>query len=308
MDVPKGVSLVVASDPELRQWFNKTVRPKMAEAFMWALEAEMVIQCGEVNTRKNPPVTGLRGWWASCLLSGAGDPHLHNHLIISATAKTEDGHVGQIDGRRLLWRGARIAYSVARRVLVEEAAMVGLKFGLNGELVGIDRELIKKTSVAGNAVDAIQTYFAGEGIAISRAQCREHWKQITRGKDDKGLPDELVNQIRKSCEEGLTLGVEELRHSLDAGLSQSEKAEAVGRWLAGKYGMEEDEWVGLADKARAAAAVEPDYDDVERVLGLIATLKRAPTMVAVEALCTRFVEDADRQALMDVVCGQLSMH
>ncbi|MHB8344838.1 MAG: AAA family ATPase, partial [Ferrimicrobium sp.] len=301
MDTPKGMSLVVASDPKLREWFNTECRPKMAAAYMEALEAETVLQGWKEGERDFPPVTGLRGWWAGHSISGAGDPHLHNHLVISATATAEDGRVGQIDGASFLRRTVKIADAASKRVMMEEAAKVGLKFGPGGDLCGIDADLIEGASNAHGAVAAIKTYFASEGTPISDEQAWKHWRQIAAGKAAKGLPASLVEQIRKSRGEGMTLSAEALEHSLDAALGDTEKAEVVGRWLAGKYNLTEAEWNGLADRARAAAEVEPDYDDVDRVLGLIATLKTAPKVVEVEALCARLADADGRADLMERV-------
>lgn len=301
MDVPKGFSLAVASDPQLRAWFNETVRPKMTDAYMSALEAEAVVKRGGDKARSYPRAQGLRGWWAGHSISGAGDPHLHNHLIISATAQTADGHVGQIDSDWFLGRGAKLADAAAKRVMMEEAATVGLRFGLDGELLGVDTHLIEAASNAHNAVSAIKTYFGSEGTPVSDEQAWKHWRQIAEGKEDKGLPESLIEQIRKSRGEGTTLGAEDLEHSLDAALGDAAKAVVVGRWLAGKYGLEQTEWVGLADRARAAAEVEPKYSEVDRVIGLIETLKSAPTVIEVEALCARIVDDDSRADLMERV-------
>jgi len=300
-DVPKGMSLAVTSDPELRAWFNDVCRPKMMEAGMVALEAESVVRFGAGGSGGVEHVAGLRGWWAGHSISGAGDPHLHNHLIISATAKTEDGRAGQLFSRDFLHRVAKLADASSKRVMMEEAAKVGLKFGLDGELVGIDQDLIEGASNAHSAVAAIRAHFAAEGTPISDEQAWKHYRQISAGKADKGLPATLVEQIRKSRGEGMTLSAEALKHSLDAALGQPEKAEAVGRWLAGKYGLDESEWSGLADRARAAAAVEPEYSDIDKVLGLIATLKTAPKVVEVEALCARIVDADNRADLMSRV-------
>jgi hypothetical protein len=230
MDVPKGMSLVVAFDPELRKWFNEEVRPKMTAAYAEALEAETVLQ----------------GWWVGHSISGAGDPHIHNHLIVSATATAEDGRVGQIDGDRLVGRGAKMADAAARHVMMEEAAKVGLKFGLDGELCGVDTDLIERASNAHNAVSAIKTHFASEGTPISDEQAWKRWRQIAAGKPDKGLPESLIEEIRKSRGEGMTLSAEALEHSLDAALGDEAKAEAVVRWQAGRYGMEETDRVWQA--------------------------------------------------------------
>ncbi|MHB8345430.1 MAG: AAA family ATPase, partial [Ferrimicrobium sp.] len=303
LTAPKGFSLAVTADPELRKWFNETVRPLMTAAAMEALEARSVVRLGSGNSkdREKVPVAGLRGWWAGHSISGAGDPHLHNHLIVSACAKTEDGHVGQIDGDQLLRIDAKIADGAARRVLMEEAAKVGLRFGLDGELVGIDSALIEKASVAGNAVDAIKAALAADGVPVGHKQAWITWRQIAEGKDAKGVSPELIAAIRKARGEGLTMGAEELERLLDEMLSNEAKAKDVGKWLGEKYEIGESDWLGLGKKARAAGAVEPDYDDVTRVIALMATLPRAPKPEVVAGLCARFVELDQIDNLMERV-------
>ncbi len=292
--------MVVASDPELREWFS-SVRPLMAAAYMDALERGAEVRVGSGNVRELVPVNGLKGYWVGHSISAGGDPHLHNHLIISATAKTIDGRRGQIDGKKLLRETAKLADASARRVLMEEAAKVGLKFGLDGELLGVDFEVIERASTGRNAVQAIQSYYAAEGTPISDTQAWHHWRQIAEGKEDKGLSKSLVASIRAS--RGAEIGGEAIEHALDAAMADAERAKVVGAWLAGKYGISWEEWEGLSGLARAAAKVEPDYDNVTRVVALMATLSYAPKPEVVAALCARVADDAARPALLAQVAA-----
>ncbi|TAN24757.1 MAG: hypothetical protein EPN30_06560 [Actinomycetota bacterium] len=79
-------------------------------------------------------------------------------------------------------------------------------------------------------------------------------------------------------------------------MSDSQKAKAVGTWLAKKY--DSSNWDDLATIARSAWASYPKYDDVTSVIALMATLKSAPTPESVAGLCARFVDDKGRPGLM----------
>ena len=293
--VPKGVSLLSASDPEFREWF-KEVREKMSREYMRVLEQGCVVRVGN-GGYKDVPTKGLRAWWVGHAVSAGGDPHLHIHLIASATAEKPDGRLGQIDGRKLLRETARLADGSAKRVLAEELNKKGYGLGLDGELVGVDEELLEKASTAHNAIEAIQTYFASQGTPVSDERAWRHWRQIAAGKPDRSLPKNLIEDIRRS--RGETLGGEEIEHLLDAALSDPQRARAVGAWLAKKYGS--SNWNHLSAIARNAWAEYPRYDDVTSVIALMATLKTAPTPESVAGLCARFADDEARPELMATV-------
>ncbi len=300
MHVPKGLSLVVASDPELREWFS-TVRPLMAAAYMDALESGAEVRVGSGNVRELVPVKGLKGYWVGHSISAGGDPHLHNHLIFSSTAETIDGRIGQIDGKKLLRQTAMLADAAARRVLMNEAAKMALRFGLDGELLGVDPEVVERASTGRNAVAAIQSYFAAEGTPISDTQAWHHWRQIAEGKEDRGLSRSLVASIRAA--RGQEMGAEAIEHALDAAMADAERARVVGAWLANKYGISRSEREGLSGRARAASKVEPHYGDATMVIALMATLSYAPKPEVVEALCARFADNAARPALLAEVAA-----
>ena len=60
--------------------------------------------------------------------------------------------------------------------------------------VGVDRELIERASTARNSVQAIRTFFASRGIALSDKTAWNHWRQVASGKPDKALSKALVNE------------------------------------------------------------------------------------------------------------------
>ncbi len=302
IDVPKGLSLLCASDPELKSWFSE-IREKLAQTYMDELEKASVVRFGDGGSEK-VPVSGLKGWWVGHAASAGGDPHMHIHLIISATAETIDGRRGQIDGKKLLNESAKLADGSVRRVLANEMAKIGLGFGLDGEVVGVDPEIIERASTGRNSVKAIQTYFAANDIPISDEQAWHHWRQICEGKADKGLPESLINMIKIARGEqlggeqlgGEHFGGEAIEHAIDEAMSDPEKSKIIGKWLAEKYGV--SDWDEMSKVAKKAWSEYPKYDDVTSVIALMATLPRAPKPEAVAGLCARFADDSERPELM----------
>ena len=297
IDVPKGLSLLCASDPELKSWFSE-IREKLAQTYMDELEKESVVRFGDGGYEK-VPVSGLKAWWVGHAASAGGDPHMHIHLIISATAETIDGRRGQIDGKKLLNESAKLADGSVRRVLANEMEKIGLGFGLDGEVVGVDPEIIERASTGRNSVKAIQTYFAANDIPISDEQAWHHWRQICEGKADKGLPQSLVNMIKTARGDQLggdQLGGEAIEHLIDEAMSDPEKSKVIGKWLAEKYGV--SNWDEMSRVAKKAWTQYPKYDDVTSVIALMATLPRAPKPEAVAGLCARFADDSERSELM----------
>jgi len=297
IDVPKGLSLLCASDPELKSWFSG-IREKLVETYLDQLEKGCVVRVGDGGYKK-VPVSGLKGWWVGHAASAGGDPHMHIHLVISATAETIDSRRGQIDGRKLLNETAKLADGAARRVLALEMAKIGLGFGLDGEVVGVDPEIIERASTGRSSVKAIQTYFASQGTPVSDEQAWHHWRQICEGKADKGLPVTLVKSIKVA--RGEELGGEAIEHAMDEAMADPEKSKVVGAWLAQKYGV--SDWDGMSKVAKEAWAEYPKYDDVTSVIALMATLPRAPKPEAVAGLCARFADDDARPALMNAVAA-----
>ncbi len=80
MDVPNGMSLVVASDLKVRAWFSSVVRPRMAEAFAGTLEAGTVLQVDGLVFLAPQTLQAHRGV-ESLLPNGLHLPRLEDPLI-----------------------------------------------------------------------------------------------------------------------------------------------------------------------------------------------------------------------------------
>ncbi len=289
----KGVSLLAAADAEVAAAVAEAMELAVAE-YVRVLEANCVVRLGRSGCDR-VGVAGLKVWSVCHAASAAGDPHRHAHLIVSANAPTVDGRRGQIDGRGLLARHAKLADAAAQFVMERELKKIGIRIGLDGEVVGLDRDLREKASVARSAIQAIQATFEIEGRPISDEQAWKHWRQIAEGKEDKALSASLVESIRKA--RGNLDPAEMLEHAVDEMLSDSEKQLAVRQWLGKKYGLKD--FAGIVKTARDAAQLEPDFDPVTRVIALMAGLNTPPNLNEVEALCVRIVGPDKALTLME---------
>lgn len=289
----KGVSLLAAADAEVATAVAEAMELAVAE-YVRVLEANCVVRLGRSGCDR-VGVAGLKVWSVCHAASAAGDPHRHAHLIVSANAPTIDGRRGQIDGRGLLARHAKLADAAAQFVMERELKKIGIRIGLDGDVVGLDRDLREKASVARSAVQAIQAAFEIEGRPISDEQAWKHWRQIAEGKEDKALSASLVESIRKA--RGNLDPAEMLERAMDEMLSNSEKQSAVRQWLGKKYGLKD--FAGIVKTARDAAQLEPDFDPVTRVIGLMAGLNTPPNLNEVEALCVRIVGPDEAVTLME---------
>ncbi len=297
LTLPKSASLLAAfdqGDPERM----KNILGGMVQEYMRVLEGGSQVRFGNGGYQK-VPVRGLKAWAVIHAASAGGDPHFHVHLIISATAETIDGRKGQIDGEKLLGETARLADGSAKRVMAERLEEMGYGIGLDGDVVGVDKELIERASSAGNSVNAIRTFFASRGIAISDKVAWNHWRQVAAGKPDKVLSKALIGSIGEA--RGEKLGGEAIEHAMDESYSDPHRRAALRDWLSLKYQI--PNWKTLEEKARKAWRDYPLYDDVTKVVALMAMLPTPPTPASVEGLCARFADDDHRADLMDRVGG-----
>ena len=293
--LPKGASLVSAFDLEDPESIQKLLR-NMLDEYMRVLEKDCVVRFGN-GGHEQVPVRGLKAWAVVHAASAGGDPHYHVHVIVSATAETIDGRKGQLDGDKLLGETARLADGSAKRVMSQRLEELGFGIGLDGDVVGVDKGIIERASTARNSVQAIRTYLAAKGINVSDKTAWAHWRQVAEGKPDKSLSASLVNGIGMA--RGEKLGGEAIEHAIDEALSNPKRRAALRDWFAQKYAI--SDWRTFGDKARAEWKKYPRYDDVTKVVALMAMLPTPPTPASVEGLCARFADDKHRAELMEKV-------
>ena len=293
--LPKGASLVSAFDLEDPESIQKLLR-NMLEEYMRVLEKDCVVRFGN-GGHEQVPVRGLKGWAVLHAASAGGDPHYHVHLIVSATAETIDGRKGQLDGDKLLGETARLADGSAKRVMSQRLEEMGFGVGLDGDVVGVDKDIIERASTARNSVQAIRTYLASKGIHVSDKKAWDHWRQVAEGKSDKVLSMSLLESI--GAARGEKLGGEAIEHAIDEALSDPTRRAALRDWFAQKYVV--SDWRTFGDEARAEWKEYPRYDDVTKVVALMAMLPTPPTPASVEGLCARFADDEHRAELMEKV-------
>jgi len=295
LTMPKGASLLAAFDQDDPEQMQRILM-EMAEEYMRVLEKDLVVRFGNGGYDK-VPVRGLKAWAVIHAASAGGDPHFHVHLLISATAETIDGRKGQIDGDKLLGETARLADGSSKRIMAQRLEEMGYGIGLDGDVVGVDKELIERASTARNAVQAIRTFFASKGIALSDKAAWDHWRQVAEGRPDKELSESLLESIGSA--RGEKLGGEAIERAIDEAFSYPDRRAALKDWFGLKYQI--PDWETLGNKAREAWEKYPLYDDITKVVALMAMLPTPPTPASVEALCARFVDDDHRADLMDRV-------
>ncbi len=293
--LPKGASLVSAFDLEDPESIKKLLL-EMLEEYMRVLEKDCVVRFGN-GGHEQVPVRGLKGWAVLHAASAGGDPHYHVHLIVSATAETIDGRKGQLDGDKLLGETARLADGSAKRIMSQRLEEMGFGVGLDGDVVGVDKDIIERASTARNSVQAIRTYLASKGIHVSDKKAWDHWRQVAEGKPDKVLSMSLLESI--GAARGEKLGGEAIEHAIDEALSDPTRRAALRDWFAQKYVV--SDWRTFGDEARAEWKEYPRYDDVTKVVALMAMLPTPPTPASVEGLCARFADDGHRAELMEKV-------
>ena len=295
LTLSKGASLLAAFDLEEPERIQRLLL-EMTEEYVRVAEGGSVVRFGNGGCEK-APIRGIKAWAVIHASSAGGDPHYHVHLIISATAETIDGRKGQLDGDRLLSETARLADGSSKRVMSQRLEEMGYGIGLDGDVVGVDKELIERASTARNSVQAIRTYLASKGIFVSDKKAWAHWRQVAEGKPDRSLHGSLVKRIATA--RGEKLGGEAIEHAIDEALSEPKRRAALREWFAQKY--EISDWKSLGHKARAEWKRYPKYDDVTKVVALMAMLPTPPTPASVEGLCARFADDEHRSELMEKV-------
>ncbi|MDA8255045.1 MAG: relaxase domain-containing protein [Betaproteobacteria bacterium] len=115
---PKTVSLLLASpDLAVRESVQIALRIA-ADAYLATLESQLTVRRGKAGIRSEK-IAGLIAVRALHQTTSAGDPHLHCHWIVAASAaSSSDGAYRALDGR-MLFQAQKLAEARANRVLRE---------------------------------------------------------------------------------------------------------------------------------------------------------------------------------------------
>jgi conjugative relaxase-like TrwC/TraI family protein len=115
---PKTVSALMASpNPDVREAVQQAFRAA-SDRYIQTLEAHLTVRRGKAGIRSER-ITGLIAVRALHQTTSAGDPHLHAHYMVAASAASAvDGSYRALDGR-VLFQAQKLAEAAANWVLRE---------------------------------------------------------------------------------------------------------------------------------------------------------------------------------------------
>jgi conjugative relaxase-like TrwC/TraI family protein len=173
---PKSVSLLAALGDDQHQVRFRRAHEQAVDSVIGYLERDAV-RTRRGDTRQ--PTTGLVAAAFGHSRSGAGDPHLHSHVVVANLVHGEDGRWSTLDSRSL-YRHARAAGAMYQATLRHHLAEQGLRFewsvnrnGL-GDIVGVPRAAIDAASIRGRQViQEVESSLAGRlGRATAAGRTR----------------------------------------------------------------------------------------------------------------------------------------
>ncbi|MGH9132115.1 MAG: AAA family ATPase [Acidimicrobiales bacterium] len=251
----------------------------------------------------------LAGFAALHSASGAGDPHLHAHVVLCAA----DGVTNKvIDTLELVNASGRLALASGWHAAAGVLEGCGLVVGADGELVGYDREAIEEASVAGNTVEAIRTLLAKVGWVLDHEAAWRIWRSAAGAgalrpdmlaKAPAEARGEVAALIASALARAGGLG-EEIEHRIDAELAASpgQVLEGWARHFGGAGGA------SLAERAKrcrslSKRAVAPEDRAADAALTRIGELVRVPAAAHARAMAATAVGYERADQLIDELVG-----
>lgn len=162
--LPKSVNILWASgDPHVRSTIMRCHKEAVKESLEWFESKEAYSRTGEAGIVKQQ-AKGIIAVAFTHWDSRDGDPHLHDHILISNIVKRSDNKTGALDGKALY--SATVAISEqhtnlfmdkltdALGVQWRQRTMPGTKSSVY-DLVGIDDELIDQFSQRNSEIKAL---------------------------------------------------------------------------------------------------------------------------------------------------------
>ena len=298
---PKSWALAAMGDQELQRRLQAAMG-SAAQAYMDAMRCHAQVRIHDRSApakkeqeRKEQP-QALRGWAAAHTISGAGDPHLHLHVLTATRAQGSSGKWGHLWQPTVLKQAGRIAEGAAMHVLRQAVTDSGYALDEAGEIVGIghDRRLIETASRAQTGVTMIRAALAGVGIPVGPNAAWEMWRQLRSGKPVRGLPDDVAQQIRELV--GTGQNSEALERSLDEALtSDVRRAALVAHWSQ----IYNRDLVELANEAKEQAQRAPVIAPADQVVSWMSSYRTSATDSQMLAWCVEAVGPEAAEALMD---------
>ena len=236
---PKTVSLLLMSESaEVRSGAISAVE-KATQAAIEAFEATLTTRRGTDGVRTEQ-VKGLIGVAATHLTSSAGDPHLHNHVILNASAPGQDGKWRALDSKTY-FAMQRVASQVFEETVAIEVS----------SLLNINPDGWTKTQVGSNTAYEITAFeqLTGQFCKAGR-HMRESALDMEMILDGGGWQNHLaVWQRHRKTKSEMT--AEELEHGLDEALIKGEDlGQAIRQAWRSQLTQEE---LALVDSIQARA-------------------------------------------------------
>lgn len=220
-DVDKSVSLLLGHpDPEVRKALLESMDSALAKAF-GVLESQARIRRGKGGARSEKPV-GLIGLRFLHQASSAGDPHAHIHLMLLATAPSQDGKWITLDGRQIFNQGMRMAVQEFQLELLKELIRRIDLAELNPTFSRVGSTYILRLNELAPAAAAL----SGASRSMAKA-----WSEISNRKIIYGLSHrqhQMAWARHRRDKKGL---IEALEHELDEVLTQDDERAARLRKL-----------------------------------------------------------------------------
>lgn len=228
---PKSVSIAWGlGDEQLRRGIEAAHERAIQDVIRHLEKNVVMTRRGRNGVRQIDTAGGVIGTKFRHWDSRAGDPNLHDHVVIANRVQGVDGQWSSIDGRMLYQYGVECSELYNARVQQYVTELTGLQFearSLNGkqpvhEIVGIDDEMVRAFSSRRGEISAaleqVTAKFVEEhGYAPSEKQLIQLAQQATLAtrpaKDGvhslKELHAEWVAQAHALREQGVDLPVED---------------------------------------------------------------------------------------------------
>ncbi|WP_314645266.1 MobF family relaxase [Rothia mucilaginosa] len=227
---PKSVSIAWGlGDEQLRRGIEAAHERAIQDVIRYLEKNVVMTRRGRNGVRQIDTAGGVIGTKFRHWDSRAGDPNLHDHVVIANRVQGVDGQWSSIDGRMLYQYGVECSELYNARVQQYVTELTGLQFearSLNGkqpvhEIVGIDDEMVRAFSSRRGEISAaleqVTAKFVDEhGYAPSEKQLIQLAQQATLAtrpaKDGVHSLEELhaewVAQAHALREQGVDLPVE----------------------------------------------------------------------------------------------------
>ncbi len=310
---PKSWSLYGASGLDECRLVRAALDAGVSEVIR-VLEAEACIRVWRSGPDGNPRPMRVRGVSVagfSCLhsASGAGDPHLHAHLVICAA----DAATGKaIDTLELVNASGRLALASGWHVAAQVLERSGVAVGADGELVGYDRDTIEEASVAGNTVEAIRSVLAGVGWKLDHEAAWRIWRSAAAaGEVRDSMLAKVPAQARAEVTDIITCALarsgglgEEIEHRIDAALASAPDG-VFAEWdarFASVTGCSLAELGGTC-RSLSVGVVPPDERAADAALTRIGDLARVPSLAHARAMAASAVGYERASQLLEALVG-----